>query len=90
MGDFSPDMYTSLRNVTQANSTHFLLCDSSPSVSGMRATSSRLRRSGSRQVTVEMNLSSRVQPPMIMNTSDRKCCMRGLVRSETTCHMTDT
>ncbi|TNN39711.1 hypothetical protein EYF80_050117 [Liparis tanakae] len=46
---------------------------------GSLATSSRLRLRGSRQVTVEMKRSSLVQPPMIRNTSDRKCCARGLV-----------
>lgn len=85
-GLLSPHMYTSLRKVMQANSTHFLFWDSSSiSVTGSLATSSLLRLRGSKQVTVEMKRSSLVQPPMIRNTSDRKCCTRGLVRSETTC-----
>lgn len=71
--------------MTHANSTHFRFWDwSSISVIGSLATSSLLRRRGSKQVTVETKCSSLVQPPMIRNTSDRKCCRRGLVRSETT------
>lgn len=70
----------------QANSTHFLFWDSSSiSVIGSLATSSLLRLRGSKHVTVEMKRSSLVQPPIIRNTSDRKCRTRGLVRSETTC-----